>query len=59
MFAYIEGVYNTARMPSSLDSISRRECLGQFDGKLLAQKQQKQSLSESECSEPLPLNTAF
>ena len=59
VFAYIEGFYNTTRMHSSLNWMSPREFQRQFAESLRAEKQQKQYLSESEHSEPLPPNPAF
>ena len=59
VFAYIEGFYNTARMHSSINWMSLREFQKQFDATLRAEKQQKQYLSGSERSEPLPPNPAL
>ena len=54
VFAYIEGFYNTTRMHSSINWMSPREFQKQFDATLRAEEQQKQYVSESGRSVPLP-----
>ena len=52
VFAYIEGLYNTTRMHSSINWMSPRKFQKRFDATLRAEQQQRKHVSASERSEP-------